>query len=271
MTRRLSILLVALGLALAACAFYPDAEIELPDDPNAPVIQVRYEGGFAPIEYLLGGGPAYTLLADGRLIYEGPTTAIYPSLLLRGYLVTQLEDDDMEGILDFVSRIGLPGIEFEYDDSAADRVMDAGNAEITYWNGQGEHVYSVYALGLGEFSSRRATKAFEELTDFLRNLTVVRRGDPYQPERIQVIAGIGFTDPEFDDVRDWPLRDTDLSSWTPVVDSWVCRTYGPEIIEAFTDATEATRWRHPDPMMDAPAYTLLVRALHPGEPDCPSF
>ncbi len=271
MNLRLTSLLGVVALLVAACSTRAGDVIELPDDPNAVVLQVKYEGGFAPIEYLLAGGPAYTLLADGRLTHKGPAVGAYPGPLVRGYLVTPLDGEAMDSILALVSRIGLPDIGFEHDDSAADRVMDAGNAVITYWDDQGQHIYSVYALGLGDFSSRSATKAFEELLGLFQHLTVTGSSTPYQPERVRVIAGIGFTDPESDDVRNWPLPDTELSTWMPLRDSWVCRTYGPEVLDLFADATELTRWRQPEPMMDAPVYTLLIRPLHPGEPDCPGF
>jgi hypothetical protein len=271
MTHRVTALLGALALAVAACAPGTGDDIDLPNDPDAIVLQVRYEGGFAPIEYLLAAGPQYTLLADGRLIHEGPVVASYPGPLVGGYLVTQLDEKAMDAILDLVVDVGLPNIDFEYDDSAADRVMDAGNAVATYWDDQGKHVYSVYALGLGDFSSRRSTKALDDLVALLKHLTVVGASTPYEPARIQVLAGIGLTNPEFDDVRDWPLTDTGLSSWTPVAESWVCRTYGPEVLDLFADATEVTRWRQPDSATGAESLTLLVRPLHPGEPDCPEL
>jgi hypothetical protein len=86
---------------------------------------------------------------------------------------------------------------------------------------------------------------------------------------VQVIAGSGFVDPEFADVRNWPLDNTDFSDWETLPNGWMCTTYGPEILDTFADASQTTQWTHPDPMMDAPAFTLLVRPLHPGEPDCP--
>ena len=275
MTRRTASLLAVFFLVLAACGFTGSEELVLPDDPDAPVLQVRGEGGLVPVEYLLGSGPHYTLLADGRLIHRGPSVGAYPGPLVTGYVVTSLDAETMNPILELVTEIGLPRIDFEYDDSAADRVMDAGNTVITYWDQNGQHVYSVYALGLGEFSSRRSTKAAEDLVTLLDRVAAAGPVEPYRPDRVRVLAGVGIPDPEIGDVRDWPLPDSDLASWTPVAtpfgEAWACRVYGPEIVDVFADATELTRWTPPEPAGDAPPYTLLVRPLHPGEPDCPDF
>ncbi len=266
-------LIAAFALVVTACAPGDSEPIVLPDDPDAPILQVREEGGLLPVEYLLALGPRYTLLADGRLIHTGVSVGAYPGPLVPGYVVTSLDAETMNSILELVAEIGLPRIDFEYDDSAASRVMDAGNTVIVYWDQQGEHVYSVYGLGLGDFSSRKSTKAAEELRTLLDRRSVEGPSQPYQPVRVRVLVGTGVLDPELDDVRDWPLSDTDLSTWTPVDtpfgEPWACRVYGPEIINVFADATQATRWR--SPAGEGGTYTLLVRPLHPGEPDCPGF
>jgi hypothetical protein len=231
---------------------------------------VRYEGGFVPVEISLGSGPRYTLIADGRLIHEGPVIAIYPGPLLPNYLVSHINEDQMNTVLELVDKIGLREMEDEIDDNAAQFVADASTEVITYWDADGEHTYSVYALGIEADSSNPSTAAFSELLVVLDQLAVQGEAVPYEPERVQVIAGFGLVDPEFADVRDWPLDKTDFSDWETLPNGWMCTTYGPEVLDTFADATQTTQWTHPDPMMDAPAFTLLVRPLHPGEPDCPS-
>ena len=243
---------------------------ELPADPDAPVVQVRSLGGFVPVEFVLGSGPRYTLLADGRLIHEGPVIAIYPGPLLPNYLVNQINQDQMNTVLELVDEIGLPDMKDEVDDGAAQFIADASTEVVTYWDADGEHTYSVYALGIDRNSSNPSTTAFTDLLVVLDQLAA-REAIPYEPKRVQVIAGVGFVDPEFADVRDWTLDNTDFSEWESLPSEWMCTTYGPEVLDMFADATQTTQWTHPDPMMDAPAFTLLVRPLHPGEPDCPSL
>ena len=259
-------LLAAAAMTLSACGV-AGSETEIPSDPDAPVLQVRSEGGFAPVEYVLSRGPTYTLLADGRLIHEGPVAAIYPGPLLPNYLVTRVNADQMNSVLDLVNRIGLPDMDHEIDDSGNTRVADATTEVVTYWDSDGEHSYSVYALGIADHSAA-ATKAFSELLVVLDQLVFQGDPQPFVSERVRVLAGVGFVDPEFEDIRAWPLDETDFSDWEEIGVGFMCKVHGPEIIEIFADATGATQWTHPNPTMDAPPFTLLVRSLHPGEPDC---
>ena len=260
-------LLIAVSVGLTACGVETGG-VELPTDPDAPVVQVRSEGGFVPVEWMLGRGPTYTLLADGRLISEGPVIAIYPGPLLPNYLLSQVNADQMNAVLELINQIGLPDMENEIDESHNLVVADANTEVVTYWGADKvEHTYSVYALGL-EPSSNPSTAAFSELMVMLDQLASQGDQVPYESERTRVVAGVGFVDPEFEDVRDWPLDNTGFADWETYPNGWMCQLYGPEVLPAFADATQTTQWTHPDPMMDAPAFTLLVRPLHPGEPDC---
>ncbi|MCZ6504483.1 MAG: hypothetical protein O6834_00675 [Actinobacteria bacterium] len=271
MRRKSFALLTAATLAISACGAGGGSGSEVPADPDAPVLQIRSEGGFLPVGLVLARGPRYTLLADGRLIHEGPVIAIYPGPLLPNYLESQINEDQMSSVLELIDRIGLPDMESEIDDSAARFVADATTEVVTYWDGKGEHSYSVYALGIESDSSSPSTDAFTDLLVVMDQLATLGSAVTYQPERVQVIAGVGFANPDFSNVRDWPLDNTDFSDWEILPNEWTCTTYGPEVLDTFADATQTTQWTHPDPMMDAPTLTLLVRPLHPGELDCPSL
>jgi len=262
-------LVTAVALAVPACGGGGGSGAELPANPDTPVVQVRSEGGLLPVGISAGRGPRYTLLADGRLIHEGPVIAIYPGPLLPNYLVSQINKDQMNTVLELVDEIGLPGMENDIDDSAASYIADASTEVVTYWDTESEHTYSVYALGIEPDSSNPSTAAFTELLVVLDQLATQGNAVSYEPEQVRVIAGVGFVDPEFADVRDWPLDNTDFSDWETLPNRWMCTIYGPEVLDTFADAGQTTQWTHPDPMMDAPAFTLLVRPLHPGEPDCP--
>lgn len=268
-TRRLG-LLTAVLLALSACGIPDGSGLDLPENPDDPVLQVASEGGFAPVEFVLGRGPTYTLLAGGRLIFEGPTIAIFPGPLLPNYQVARLDDDQMGQVLELVDQIGLPDFEFELDDSAASRVADATTETVTYWDFSGTHTYSVYALGidLDEDPSPR-TASFEELLELLGELTG-SEAEPYQPDIVRVMAGPGTVNDEFEDVRPWPLETRDISDWEELPNGWTCRVFGPEVLDRFTDATQVTVWENPDPSLANSPIKLLVRPLHPGEPGCPA-
>jgi len=257
---------MAASLTLTACGAAADEG--LPEKTSDPLLQVRSEGGFAPVEMILGRGPTYTLLADGRLIHEGPVAAVYPNPLLPNSLVVDIDDAEMRRVLDLVDEIGLPDMEDERDEENGQNVADATTEVVTFWDDTGTHTYSVYALGIEQNPDNPSTAAFQDLIDLLGQLTASHEATAFEGERVQVVAGIGFSDPDFPDVRDWPLEDTDFSDWEVLPNGWMCQIQDPDILPLFADAKQSTQWTHPDPMMDAPPFTLRVRPLHPGEVDC---
>ena len=265
--KRTTGLLLAAIVTLSACG--SPSTVQLPSDPDAPVLQIRSEGGFAPVEWILGRGPSYTLLGDGRLIHQGPTIAIFPGPLLPNYLVSQLNEDQMNTVLDLIERIGLPNMDRVVDDSQNSFVADATTEVVTYWDENGEHSFGVYALGIEPNPSDSRVAAFADLLVVMDQLAFQGDSAQFEPDRVRITAGVGFVDPEFEDVRTWPLGKTDFSGWFEYPNGWTCKVFGPEVLDLFVDATQSTTWLHPDPMMDAPSFKLLVRPLHPGEPDCP--
>lgn len=266
MRRRAFGLALAVGLTIAACGD-PDRSAELPADADQPVIQVTSEGGFAPVEYILAQGPRYTLLADGRLISEGPQIAIYPGPLLPNYMVTQVNEDQMNTVLDLVDEMGLADIEEEIDDSLASMVADATTEVVTYWDLEGTtHRYGVYALGLEPLEDP-ASMALADLLVVLDQLAA-SEAVSYEGERVRVVGGMGFTDPDFVDIREWPLPETDFSDWTAYPNGWMCQVYRSDVLPAFEDASQVTQWTPPGDNAGSAPLSLVVRPLHPGEPDC---
>lgn len=258
-------LATVIALLLAGCGATTDPGS--PDDPDAPLLQITTIGGFVPVEHALGQGPRYTLLSDGRLIYEGPTIMIFPGPLVPNYQVTRIDEEQMRLVLDLVDEIGLPEMGHESDDTASSRVADASTEVVTYWDANGEHSYSVYALGIDmDVTPPPATEAFASLYSLMGDLSS-GEAVPYEPERVRIVAGPGFVNEEFEDVRQWPLPEEDPTDWETLPNEWLCKTFGPDVLEAFADATQVTVWEG-----SGLPYTptkLLVRPLHPGEPDCP--
>jgi hypothetical protein len=256
---------VSIALVAAACGDGGGGSVDVADDD--PVLQIVSEGGFVPVEIALGSGPRYTLLGDGSLIYQGLQTLEYPGRLVPPYMVASLDDNQMNAILAMIDDIGLHDIDDEIDDSAMNFVADASTEVITYWDDGGEHRYAVYALGIEESPSER-NAAFLELTQTLDEFAGQAAAEPYVAERVRVIAGQGFVEPEFEDLRLWPLEDTDLSEWETLPNDWQCTAVDGPVPDVFDQATQATTWEHPDGTSEP--LTLLVRPLLPGEPDCPA-
>jgi hypothetical protein len=268
MTSKSLLIATVLAVALTACGM-PEGGPGVPSDPDAPLIQIRSEGGFVPIEWALGHGPGYTLLADGRLIYEGPVIMIYPGPLLPNYQVSQATDDQIRRALELVEEIGLPEIDYEIDDSAMNMVADASTEMVTYWDEEGrEHTYGVYALGLDTNGGQsEVNAAVRQLIELLGEMSAGPSLGSYEGERVRVVAGAATPGQETADVREWPLERTDLAEWEVPLEGWYCAVFGPEVLDTFNNAHQETMWTHPD---TGETYKLLVRPLHPGEPDCPS-
>ena len=261
-------------LTISACGAGADPGLDPANESDAPVIQITSEGGFAPVEMILNRGPRYTLTADRRLIYEGPTTMEFPGRLIPNYQVATISDQQMRLVLELVDEIGLPEIEREIDDTAASRVADATTEVVTYWDETGQHTYGVYALGIDlDEPEPPATEAFGRLMSLMGEL-VAGDAEPYVPEQVRIVAGPGFVHEDFEDIRDWPLPDEDLSDWETLPNGWLCKAFDPGVLSTFEDATQVTVWRWvpgDDPTLaDAEFLDLLVRPLHPGEPDCPT-
>jgi hypothetical protein len=256
---------VLIALIVAACGGGGGGSVDRSED--GPMLQIVSEGGFVPVEVALNNGPRYTLLGDGRLIYQGVQTLEFPGRLVPPYMVGTLDDNQMDAILAMVEDIGLPDIHNEVDDSAIDFVADASTEVITYWDDAGEHRYGIYALGIEESPSER-NAALLELTQTLDQFVGQADAEPYVADRVRIVAGEGFVDPEFEDIRPWPLEDSDFSDWETLPNDWQCTVVDGPVPAVFEGATQATTWEHPDGTSDP--VTLLVRPLHPGEPDCPA-
>ena len=265
MKKRSLIALSALALTLAACGQGNEPEV----GADEALLQIVSEGGFVPVEFALGTGPRYTLLGDGRLIFQGMQTLEFPGRLVPPYMVARLNDSQMNAVLAMVDDIGLPGIDDESDNDANQFVADAPTDVITFWDENGRHRLSVYALGIDTQepqSDRNA--AFLELIDTFDRFTAEADAEPYAAESVRVIAGPGFVNEDFEDTRPWPLDD-DWSAWASQPNGWVCRVFQPDVLDLFADATQATVWEAPDGLGVPTPAKLLVRPLLPGESDCP--
>lgn len=260
-------MLAALALIAAACTTESDQEDPVLESGTGDVlVQITSEGGFVPVEVALANGPRFTLLDDGTLIHSGVAAAIFPSPLLPPTMVVTLDDDQMADVRDLVERMGLPDIDDETDNSQNQFVADATTEVVRYWDDSGEHRLAVYALGIEQDPGDR-NAAFLELLNYLDSATADGSATEYTAAQLRVVAGTGFVDPEFQDVRDWPFGDEDFSSWSEFPNGWYCKVMGNTDI--FDEATTASQWQHNDPTVATEPLTLLVRPVHPGEDPCP--
>jgi len=232
------------------------------------LLQIRDEGGFAPIEFVINRAPTYTLLRNGTLIFEGPQPGAFPGPVMPGMRQVTLDAGQLDDIMVLIEASTLPEIDEVIDNDAANFVADATTTVAVYFDeAGGEHIYSVYALGI---------TIDQQLPDDLANLLLLRErladftgastgGEPYASDSliVRVIESIGLA--EFDDTRDWAFSfepDT-----MPLLNNFPCLVVGgaeaADVRATLSDATQATIWEHA-----SGTYAVLARDLLPGETGC---
>ncbi|HHC08756.1 MAG TPA: hypothetical protein ENK55_08575 [Actinobacteria bacterium] len=260
------LLALAAAILLAGCAFPSDGRPSATLPADAPMLTVTSEGGFAPVEQLVGRGPRFVLMADGRLLFEEPAAAVDPAPMLTGYLVVQVDEATLRTIRRLVDEIGFPGFSELRNDDAADRVADATTEVVTYRDGDGDHVFAVYALGLVDPDDRRV-ELLRALLDLVEEAATSGEPEAAPVDHLVVHVAEVPADPELSDVRPWPLPEApeELESIEPL--GWRCATYdaatAAELVGVFTAATRATLWEEGDT-----TFRILARPLLPGEAGC---
>jgi hypothetical protein len=258
-----------LGLVVSACGSGEPGTMPTDHEPDDVILTISDEGGFAPVEMILGRHPRYVLQADGRLYAPGVVPMIYPGPMLTPIFVGTVDDATMQEILRLVDEAGLPEIDGRIeDDAATNMVADATTTVITYFDGATEHTLSVYALGIALESSdqAQAAAALVDAVD-LANGSFADATE-YQPTRIEIRtgAGLALADEEFRTVKPWPLA-ISPAEMPEGAHGWRCVVVeGPpatDLLTVFGEANQATAWDH-----EGTQVPLIARGLMPGEPGC---
>jgi hypothetical protein len=258
----------AAALALVACGAGDAGALPTEVGPDDVILIVSDEGGFAPVEMLLGRHPRFVLQADGRLYTPGFVTAIYPGPLLTPIFVGTVSDETLAEILRLVRAAGLPEIERVEDTAATSHVADAPTTVITYFDGTSEHTLSVYALGIASEESDTARAAASVVRALDRAAAELTDATEYLPSRIEIRSGDRTTlpDAEFRNPRPWPLA-LAPDELPEAAHGWRCVVVegraATELLDVFGAANQATTWEHV-----GTEHTLLARGLMPGEPGC---
>jgi hypothetical protein len=264
--------LVGVGaLVLAGCG--TGEVLGPPDNLPEPLIQVSSEGGFVPVDFNIARGPTFTVTRDRTFIFPGITTLEYPGALIPATFEGQLSEEQYDRIIELIAEMDIENIDDGVDNSV-NNVADATTEVIKYWDENGIHKYSVYALGITDQPQSDATAAFAELFDYLHQLSGSLTGSPFQAEKFRVVASPSYAelDPNFIDIRPWPFSGENPHEWpslTTVGDQdWTCKAFAGSTINLLDDAKQNTLWMDPADAADAQNIQLLVRPLHPGEEEC---
>jgi hypothetical protein len=265
--------LLALAVLTAACGGSDanlDQNLKLNEDPNSVLLTVESGGGFVPVEFVVNQGPSLVLERDGTVISQGPQIEIYPGPLLANWQESQLDDETMLFVLEELDAIGFPEID-RVDNTEITGVADAPTTSVTFYNQDGEHVFSVYALGIADQGITDArVPILANLVQELYDATALVTGQSYEPSAIQVVAGeageFDANDPTVN-FLDWPLADAYADMSETGVEGWRCAAYEGEqaqsLLEVFSGANQATYFT-----ADGVDYRFQVRPLFPGEEPC---
>jgi hypothetical protein len=176
-----------------------DPRIDYATGSDDLVLRVEYVGGFVMLEHLMTRLPILSLTGDGCFVYQGPQIMIYPPPALPNLLVTCVNDEGMQAILQAAKDAGLLDGNAHYD---VDTIADAATTVFTI-NADGKsYVISAYALSADEIMvpgvSREDAEARARLDEFLKKMSDPRGWLPqdtitteerfYEIERLQVVA-----------------------------------------------------------------------------------
>ncbi|MEX2654773.1 MAG: hypothetical protein WD532_07070 [Acidimicrobiia bacterium] len=257
------------ALLLSACGAGEPGTTPTDTQSDDVILTVTDEGGFAPVELLLGRHPRFVLQADGRLYTPGVVAAIYPGPMLTPIFVGTVDEADMDEILRLVTEAGLGDIDGRVDDTtAAAHIADATTTVVTYFDGEKTHTASVYALGIALESSELAEDVMAVVEALDRAAANIDDAVEYRPTRVEIRTGNGLAlpDPEYRTTKPWPLETA--PDELPVGElGWRCVVVeGPpatDLLELFGEATQATVWDY-----QGTEIALIARGLVPGAPGC---
>ena len=242
--------------------------LNLSDDPSSVLLIVKDEGGFVPIEFIVGQGPRLVLFRDGTLIVSGPQIEIFPQPLLPNYQSIQLDEEEMLFVLEELDALGFADIDNEVNDEAANMVADASTAITTFYNEEGAHTFSVYALGIGTQVTDARVPILANLVEHLSQIGFSQPGQPYEWEGIEVLAGVPqvAAEPEFVDIRPWPLS-VAFNDMADIGFGWRCASYegdqAQSLLGMFAEASQVTTWDD-----GASEYSIKVRPLFAQQEPC---
>lgn len=260
--------LLAATLFLSACGAGEPGTMPTDTQPDDVILTVTDEGGFAPVELILGRHPRFVLQADGRLYTPGMVPAIYPGPMLSPIFVGTVDETTLAEIMRLIDAAGLPDIDRVEDTTATNQVADATTTVITYFDGAAEHTLSVYALGIASDESQTAQAAADLVRALDAAAAALTDVTEYQPTRVEVRTGdrMALPDAEFRNTKPWPLAiaPADLPE---TGHGWRCVVVeGPpatDLLEVFANANSATVWEH-----EGTEYALIARGLTPATPAC---
>lgn len=244
-----------------------------PGDADALVLRVKQTGGFMGPDALASRLPELSVYADGRVIFNGPTTAVYPGRALPNVLVLMLSPEQVTKLTQEAVAAGVrPGTDF-----GQPGVADASTTEVTVVTGAGERTVAANALREARPDDPQLTAAQKQartkLSGFLDRADQLTSGPGAQPYRPEILAAVvrPYVEPGDDlpgrpQAKQWegpalpgePLAEPQKLSCVTVTGE-----QRDAVLKAAKDAYATTPW-----VSGGNGWTVTFRPLLPGETGC---
>lgn len=251
----------------------PGPIIEHPTGADDLVVEVRYEGGFVPVDVVFTNLPTRLITGDGRSFEQAVTTMQYPGPLVQTMVVRPISEDGIQTVLQLAAELGLLAPAPDYADPHQ-LVADAPDTVVVI-NAQGEtYTHRAYALGLtGEPGapetepSRRALQQFVDAVSGLSGLVDPSELGPeamFEPAqyrfRATAVTEDQITGGELEPtIVEWPADvDIDLATATE------CAVASADVLGPLVAAADVnTFFRRGEQL-----WRLAVAPVLPGEEPC---
>lgn len=261
MTRSTITLLTCLALVACGSTRSDPTPPDLPQGRSGVIVEIRDEGGFAPIEASLTSIPRFVVFADGTVVRHVPSADRLDGFPL---FRSRLTEPDLTDLLTYLDDLGLAEVD-RIDVAEAQNVADAPTTVLTMYDENGPHRLGVYALGIDDPTDPRSA-ILASMISLLERATP-DRDDVYEPPAYQILVSANTVDGRPAAQQDWPLEAAPSDIDEHAIGGWRCVVVTPEeidprLIEHRGDAPSAV-WTYED----AP-YLVLAGPLFPHEDGC---
>ncbi|GAA0503064.1 hypothetical protein Ade02nite_36380 [Paractinoplanes deccanensis] len=240
---------------------------------NYLVVRTESSGGFVPPDRTVGGLPAVSVYADGRVITDGPVPAIYPGPALPNVQVTQISPEQVQQL----TQQGLDAGVRNGTDFGRPNVADAPTTRVTVRGPEGTHTVAVEALRESQANDPMLTKpqreARSKLASYVDKLTgITGTTVAYEPKELAVLARPyteqGNAEPKSPEVA-WPgpaLPGRYLNEAFKIGCLTVTGDQMDTVLAAAREANAMTPWTD-----GGKKYAITFRPLLPDESGCQTF
>lgn len=226
-----SLLLLCL---LTACTPAPAAKLPdtWPTEPGAVIFQIYARGGFMTPAAIQAQRPSLTLLADGRVIYQGATADGTPT-----YLVGQVPKEALPALYAQLQKV-MSDLKPDYQ---VGTWTDDATTRFSLWTPDGLKATQVYGF-------HPEPQEVEQEKDVAQRLRTARarvleamgkERTPYQPEAATLIVELAHEQETSGEVKDWPASLPPLPAVTSEFGHEVVTLSGAEATAALQQVDSA--------------------------------